>query len=61
MKVKSLGHVKGKETVYDDFSSLGLSKSELLRIHGQNERIPWENWSFGIRLVYEIFAEVSGF
>jgi hypothetical protein len=61
MKVQSLGHVEGNETVYYDFSSLGLSKSELLRIHDQNGRIPWENWSFGIRLGYEISAGVSGF
>ncbi len=50
MKVQSLVHVKAKETVCYDFSSLGVSKSELLRIHGQNERISWENLSFGILL-----------
>jgi acetylornithine deacetylase/succinyl-diaminopimelate desuccinylase-like protein len=43
-----------------DFCPFRLSKSELLRIHGHNERLSTENLSFGIRLVHEIVEEVAG-
>ena len=43
-----------------DFCPFRLSQSELLRIHGHNERLSRENLSFGIRLVYEIVEEVAG-
>jgi acetylornithine deacetylase/succinyl-diaminopimelate desuccinylase-like protein len=42
-----------------DFFPFRLSQSELLRIHGHNERLSTENLSFGIQLVYEILEEVG--
>jgi acetylornithine deacetylase/succinyl-diaminopimelate desuccinylase-like protein len=52
-------HFRGKGIVCYDFCPFRLSQSDLLRIHGHNERLSGENLSFGIRLLYEVVEEVS--
>ncbi|MCK5553440.1 MAG: M20/M25/M40 family metallo-hydrolase [Deltaproteobacteria bacterium] len=54
-------HFREQGVVCYDFSPFRLSQSDLLRIHGHNERLTTENLSFAIRLLYEILGEVSGF
>jgi len=45
-------------TVYD-FCPFRLPEKEMLRIHGNNERISLENLKFGIRLMTEVIKEIS--
>jgi acetylornithine deacetylase/succinyl-diaminopimelate desuccinylase-like protein len=45
-------------TVYD-FCPFRLTEKEMLRIHGNNERISLENLKFGIRLMTEVIKEIS--
>lgn len=52
-------HFREQGVVCYDFCPFRLSQSELLRIHGHNERLSTENLSFAIRLLYEIVEEVS--
>jgi len=53
-------HFREQGVICYDFCPFRLSQSELLRIHGHNERVSTENLSFAIRLFYEIVREVSG-
>jgi len=45
-------------TTYD-FCPFRLSEKELLRVHGNNERIAVENLRFGMRMMVEILKEVA--
>ena len=45
-------------TTYD-FCPFRLTEKEMLRIHGNNERISLENLKFGMRLMTEIIREIS--
>jgi len=45
-------------TTYD-FCPFRLSEKELLRVHGNNERIAVENLRFGMRMMVEILKEIA--
>ena len=45
-------------TAYD-FCPFRLTEKEMLRIHGNNERISLENLKFGMRLMTEVIKEIS--
>jgi acetylornithine deacetylase/succinyl-diaminopimelate desuccinylase-like protein len=45
-------------TTYD-FCPFRLSEKELLRVHGNNERIAVENLRFGMRMMVDIIKEIS--
>lgn len=42
-----------------DFCPFRLTEKEMLRIHGNNERITLENLKFGMRLMTEVIKEIS--
>ena len=48
-----------KESPAYDFCPFRLTEKEMLRIHGNNERISLENLKFGIRLMTEVIKEIS--
>jgi acetylornithine deacetylase/succinyl-diaminopimelate desuccinylase-like protein len=45
-------------TTYD-FCPFRLTEKELLKVHGNNERIALENLRFGMRMMFEILKEVA--
>ena len=45
-------------TTYD-FCPFRLTEKEMLRIHGNNERIALENLEFGMKLMTEVIKEIS--
>ncbi len=52
-------HLRMKGMTVYDFCPFRLTEKEMLRIHGNNERISLENLKFGIRLMTEVIKEIS--
>ena len=52
-------HLRMKGMTVYDFCPFRLTEKEILRIHGNNERISLENLKSGIRLMTEVITEIS--
>jgi acetylornithine deacetylase/succinyl-diaminopimelate desuccinylase-like protein len=51
--------LREKGVITYDFSPFRLTEKELLRVHGNNERIALENLKFGMRMLLEIMKEIA--
>ena len=51
--------LREKGIITYDFCPFQLTEKELLKVHGNNERIALENLKFGIRMMVEILKEVA--
>jgi acetylornithine deacetylase/succinyl-diaminopimelate desuccinylase-like protein len=51
--------LRGKGIITYDFCSFRLTEKDLLRVHGNNERIAIENLRFGMRMMFEILQGIA--
>jgi acetylornithine deacetylase/succinyl-diaminopimelate desuccinylase-like protein len=51
--------LREKGIITYDFCPFRLTEKELLRVHGNNERIAIENLRFGMRIMVEIIKEIA--
>ena len=51
--------LRGKGIITYDFCPFRLTEKDMLRIHGNNERIAIENLRFGMRMMVDILKEVA--
>ena len=51
--------LRDKGMIAYDFCPFRLSEKDLLRVHGNNERVALENLKFGMRMLVEIIKEIA--
>jgi acetylornithine deacetylase/succinyl-diaminopimelate desuccinylase-like protein len=51
--------LREKGIIAYDFSPFRVVDTDLLRMHGNNERIALENLKFGMRMLTEVLKEVA--
>jgi acetylornithine deacetylase/succinyl-diaminopimelate desuccinylase-like protein len=51
--------LRDKGIVTYDFCPFRLEEKEMLRVHGNNERVALENLGFGMRMMAEILKEIA--
>ena len=51
--------LRGKGIITYDFCPFRLTEKEIMRVHGNNERIALENLKFGMRMLVKIMKEIS--
>jgi acetylornithine deacetylase/succinyl-diaminopimelate desuccinylase-like protein len=51
--------LREKGVITYDFCPFRLTEKELLRVHGNNERIALENLQFGMRMMLEIMKDIA--
>jgi len=52
-------HLREKGIITYDFCFSRISEKELMRIHGNNERLNLENLKFGVKMLLEVIKEVA--
>lgn len=52
-------YLRDRGTITYDFCPFRVTEKELLRVHGNNERIALENLRFGMKLLTEVIREVA--
>jgi acetylornithine deacetylase/succinyl-diaminopimelate desuccinylase-like protein len=51
--------LRDKGIIAYDFCPSRLTEKDLMRVHGNNERVALENLKFGMRMMVEIIKEVA--
>jgi acetylornithine deacetylase/succinyl-diaminopimelate desuccinylase-like protein len=51
--------LREKGVVTYDFCPFRLTENEIVRVHGNNERISLDNLRFGMKMIVEIIKEVA--
>ena len=51
--------LRDKGIITYDFCPFRLTEKEMLRVHGNNERVALENLKFGMKMLVEILKEIA--
>jgi len=51
--------LRDKRIITYDFCPFRLTEKEMMRVHGNNERVALENLKFGMRMLVEILKEIA--